>query len=73
MEKLFTARGQAQHRAKHVDVKNHIEVKVEDRPYLQIPLPSDEDFIRFKEWQKKKQQEEEAESDDHGHIIIVDI
>tara|TARA_A100001391_G_scaffold156012_1_gene113862 strand:+ start:900 stop:1043 length:144 start_codon:yes stop_codon:yes gene_type:complete len=45
----------------------------EDRPYLQIPLPSDEDFIRFKEWQKKKQQEEEAESEDHGHVIIVDI
>ena len=45
----------------------------EKRPYLEIPLPSNEDFVRFEEWQKKKQKEEEEKQKDQTHVIIIDI
>lgn len=45
----------------------------EDRPFLEIPLPSTEDHIRFEEWIKKKEQEEEKEQKDRPHVIIIDI
>jgi len=44
----------------------------DERPYLELPLPSDEDYIRFKEWQKN-QQEEKEEKKDQGHVIVIDI
>ena len=42
---------------------------MEDRPYLQIPLPTPEDYRAYEEWLKKK--EEESEEDDH--IIILEV
>lgn len=44
----------------------------DDRPFLEIPLPSIEEQIRFEEWIKKKKQDDEEEQD-RGHIIIIDI
>lgn len=44
----------------------------EDRPYLQIPLPSPEEERRlYEEWQKKNLKEKESEEDES--VIIVDI
>ena len=42
---------------------------MEDRPYLQIPLPTPEDYRAYEEWLKKK--EKEPEEDDH--IIILEV
>jgi len=43
----------------------------EDRPFLQIPLPSEEDHRLFEEWARRKQKEEEDKKNEH--IVIIDI
>ena len=43
----------------------------EDRPFLQIPLPSEEDRVLFEEWMRRKQKEKEDKKDEH--IVIIDI
>ena len=43
----------------------------DDRPFLQIPLVSDEDYRLYEEWLKKKKQKEDEENEDH--IVIIDI
>jgi hypothetical protein len=43
----------------------------EDRPFLQIPLPSEEDRRLFEEWLRRKQKEEKDKRDEH--IVIIDI
>jgi len=43
----------------------------EDRPFLHIPLPSEEDRRLFEEWVRREQKEEEDKKDEH--IVIVDI
>jgi len=45
----------------------------EEHPFLELPLPSVDDHIRFKEWKKQKQEEEEEKKKDQGHVIIIDI
>ena len=42
----------------------------EDRPYLQIPIPNQEDYRAYKEWLKQKQQEEPEEDE---HVIILEL
>jgi|TARA_R110000824_G_scaffold111404_3_gene259817 hypothetical protein len=42
----------------------------EERPFLQIPLPSEEEHRLFEEWAKRKKKEAEDEDE---HIIIIDI
>jgi len=44
---------------------------IEDRPYLEIPKPSEDDYRLYEEWIKKKK-EKEKEKDDRK-VIIVDI
>ena len=44
----------------------------EERPYLQIPLPNEEEQRLFEEWvEKQKQKKEEVDKD--KHVIIIDI
>lgn len=43
----------------------------QERPYLEIPKPSEEDYRLYEEWTKKKQQEEKDKSD--RKVIIIDI
>jgi hypothetical protein len=43
------------------------------RPFLEIPLPSTEDYILLEEWAKKKKEQEEKEQKDRGHVIVIDI
>jgi len=43
----------------------------EDRPFLHIPLPSEEDRRLFEEWVRREQKKEEDKKDEH--IVIVDI
>jgi hypothetical protein len=43
----------------------------EERPFLQLPLPTQDDQRFFEEWLKEKEEKEEKEGD--SHIIIIDI
>ena len=43
----------------------------DDRPFLQIPLASDEDFRLYEEWLKKKKQKEDEENEDERVVIIT--
>ena len=43
----------------------------DDRPFLQIPLVSDEDYRLYEEWLKKKKQKEDEENEDEKVIIIT--
>jgi hypothetical protein len=45
----------------------------EPRLFLEIPLPSIEEAIRFEEWLKQKKEEEEKEQKDQAGVIIIDI
>ena len=42
----------------------------EERPYLQIPLPSPEDYRAYEEWLKKKEIEEPEEDD---RVVILEL
>ena len=42
----------------------------EERPFLQIPLPSEEEHRLFEEWVRRKKKDEEDEGE---HIVIIDI
>lgn len=42
-----------------------------DRPYLEIPKPSEEDYRLYEEWKRKKQ--EEKKDKDDRKVIIIDI
>jgi len=43
----------------------------DDRPFLQIPLTSDEDFRLYEEWLRKKKQKEDEEYEDEKVVIIT--
>jgi hypothetical protein len=42
----------------------------EQRPYLEIPKPSEEDYRLYEEWAKKKKKEKDK---DDRKVIIIDI
>ena len=42
----------------------------EDRPYLQIPVPTEDEIRLYEEWLKKQQQEETSKEESPGVIII---
>ena len=44
----------------------------EERPYLQIPLTSPEDWRLYEEWLKKQAEEEEVETQ-KDRVIIIDL
>ena len=44
----------------------------EDRPFLQIPLPSEEEHRLFEEWARRKKKDENEENESE-HIVIIDI
>ena len=44
-----------------------------ERPYLQIPLSTHEDFVAYEEWLKKQKEaseEEESDKNENGVITI---
>jgi len=43
----------------------------EDRPYLQLPLPSYDDRRLFEEWQKQK--EEEAKDNKKDRVVVIEV
>ena len=43
----------------------------EDRPYLEIPKPSAEDYRLYEEWFQKK--EKEKKDKDDRKVVIIDI
>tara|TARA_B100000287_G_C20150055_1_gene589788 strand:+ start:360 stop:497 length:138 start_codon:yes stop_codon:yes gene_type:complete len=43
----------------------------EQRPYLEIPKPSEQDYRLYEEWAKKKKEEEEDKEE--RKVIIIDI
>tara|TARA_R100000008_G_C3492685_1_gene119538 strand:+ start:192 stop:338 length:147 start_codon:yes stop_codon:yes gene_type:complete len=44
-----------------------------ERPSIQIPLPSEEDYRLYEEWIRKKEQEEKELLDKNRGVIIIDI
>ena len=45
---------------------------IEERPYLQIPLPSEHDWRLYEEWLRQKEEQQDKEKDNDRPIIIVD-
>ena len=43
----------------------------EDRPFLQLPVPSECDAELYKEWLKKKQEEEDSQEEER--VVILQI
>ena len=43
----------------------------EDRPFLHIPLPSEEDRRLFEEWVRREQKKEEDKNEDERVVIIA--
>jgi hypothetical protein len=41
----------------------------EERPYLQIPMPSPKDWYAYKEWVIRE--EEKAKEDDEGESVVI--
>lgn len=41
----------------------------EERPYLQIPMPSPEDWHAYREWVKRE--EEKAKEDNEGESVVI--
>jgi hypothetical protein len=46
---------------------------IDDRPYLQIPLPSEEDMRLYEEWAEKQKDKKQEEIDKDTHVVIIDI
>jgi len=44
----------------------------EERPYLQIPTPTQEEARLYEEW-LKKQQQEEASEEESPRVIIIEL
>ena len=44
----------------------------DDRPDLEITLPSEEDHRLFEEW-RRRQEEAEAEEDENERVIILNV
>ena len=44
----------------------------EDRPYLQVPVPPEQDYQLYEEWLKRQKKELEEIDEDSG-VIIIDI
>ena len=44
----------------------------EERPYLQIPVPTEEEARLYEEW-LKKQQQEEALKEESPRVIIIEL
>ena len=43
---------------------------IEDRPYLQLPIPSEEDIRLWEEWLEREKKKEEPEED---KIVIIEL
>ena len=44
----------------------------EERPYLQIPLPSEEEHRLFEEWARRENKDDDNQ-DENEHIVIIDM
>ena len=42
----------------------------DDRPHLQIPLPSEEEHRLFEEW-KRRQEEDDTDGDETERVVII--
>ena len=45
----------------------------DERPYLQIPLPSEEEIKLYEDWLKKQHEEEEASKEESPRVIIIEL
>ena len=43
----------------------------DDRPFLQIPLESEEEFRAYEEWLKKRKEREEENNEES--VVIIDL
>lgn len=44
----------------------------EERPFLQIPLPTEEERRLFEEWVRRENKDDDGQ-DENEHIVIIDI
>tara|TARA_R110000824_G_scaffold100088_3_gene237900 strand:- start:732 stop:872 length:141 start_codon:yes stop_codon:yes gene_type:complete len=44
-----------------------------DRPYLQIPFPSEEEHRLYEEWLRNKKEEKEETDDAKERVVVLDI
>ena len=44
----------------------------EDRPYLQIPAPSAEDYEAYEEWIRQQEQKKQ-ELEEQERVIVIDL
>ena len=42
----------------------------EERPFLQLPVPSQDDMKLYEEWLKRKEEAEEAEEE---RVVIIEL
>tara|TARA_B100000424_G_C22902370_1_gene479959 strand:- start:1164 stop:1307 length:144 start_codon:yes stop_codon:yes gene_type:complete len=45
----------------------------EDRPYLQIPVPDQNEAKLYEEWLKKQKEQEEASKEESPRVIIIEL
>ena len=43
----------------------------DNRPYLEIPIPSEDP--RFKEWLKNKKEDDEEGDDENERVVIINV
>ncbi len=44
----------------------------EERPYLQIPMPSPEDWHAYREW-VKREEEKAKEADEDERVVVIQV
>jgi len=44
-----------------------------DRPFLQIPIPSEEEHRLYEEWMERKRKDEKEKDDSEERVIIIDV
>jgi hypothetical protein len=45
----------------------------EDRPFLQIPLESEEERRMYEQWLEKQKEKKHEKQDDKERVIVIDI
>jgi len=45
----------------------------EERPFLSIPLPFEEDMRLYEEWLRKQEKEQKDKENNDKRVIVIDI
>ena len=45
----------------------------EQRPYLQIPIPAQDEVRLYEEWLKNQKEQEEAPKEESPRVIIIEL